>query len=217
MLDFASARRQMIEQQVRAWDVLDADVLDVMARLPREEFAPPAYRDLALADMRVPLGHGQAMLSPKLEGRILQSLAIKREDAVLEVGTGSGWFAACLGGLASRVRTLEIFPDLAEAARDNLARNGIGNVTVEAMDAMTLLPGVEYDVIALTGSLPMHDPRFEQRLAVGGRLFVVVGQGPAMEARLVTRVGRDEWMRESLFETMMDPLLHAERPSRFIF
>jgi protein-L-isoaspartate(D-aspartate) O-methyltransferase len=217
MLDFASARRQMIEQQVRAWDVLDADVLDVMARLPREEFAPPAYRDLALADMRVPLGHGQAMLSPKLEGRILQSLAIKRDDAVLEVGTGSGWFAACLGGLASRVRTLEIFPDLAEAARDNLARNGIGNVTVEAMDAMTLLPGVEYDVIALTGSLPMHDPRFEQSLAVGGRLFVVVGQGPAMEARLVTRVGRDEWMRESLFETMMDPLLHAERPSRFIF
>jgi len=217
MLDVASARRQMIEQQVRAWDVLDADVLDVMGRLPREEFAPPAYRDLALADMRVPLAHGQAMLSPKLEGRILQSLAIKRDDAVLEVGTGSGWFAACLAGLARSVRTLEIFPDLAETAGDNLARNGVRNVTVEAMDAMTLLPGVDYDVIALTGSLPMHDPRFEQCLAMGGRLFVVVGQGPAMEARLVTRVGRDEWMRESLFETVVDPLLHAEQPSRFVF
>ncbi len=217
MLDVASARRQMIEQQVRAWDVLDADVLDVMGRLPREEFAPPGYRDLALADMRVPLGHGQAMLSPKLEGRILQSLAIKRDDAVLEVGTGSGWFAACLGGLARQVRTLEIFPDLAAAARDNLARTAIDNVVVETMDAMTLAHDVAYDVIALTGSLPMHDPRFEQLLAVGGRLFVVVGQGPAMEASLVTRVGRDEWMRESLFETVMDPLLHAEQPSRFVF
>jgi len=217
MLDVASARRQMIEQQVRAWDVLDAGVLDVMGRLPREEFAPPAYRDIALADMRVPLGHGQAMLSPKVEGRILQSLAIVRGDSVLEVGTGSGWFAACLGGLARQVRTLEIFPDLADAARDNLARTGVGNVVVEVMDAMTLTPGVEYDVIALTGSLPVHDPRFEQMLAVGGRLFVVVGQGPVMEARLVTRVGRDQWLRESLFETVIDPLLHAEHPSRFVF
>ncbi len=217
MLDVASARRQMIEQQVRAWDVLDAGVLEVMGRLPREEFAPPAYRDIALADMRVPLGHGQAMLSPKVEGRILQSLAISRGDSVLEVGTGSGWFAACLGGLARHVRTLEIFPDMAEAGRDNLARTGVGNVIVEVMDAMTLTPGVEYDVIALTGSLPVHDPRFEQMLAVGGRLFVVVGQGPVMEARLVTRVGRDQWLRESLFETVIEPLLHAQQASQFVF
>jgi len=217
MLDVASARRQMIEQQVRAWDVLDPDVLDVMGRLPREEFAPPGYRDLALADMRVPLGHGQAMLSPKVEGRILQSLAIRHDDAVLEVGTGSGWFAACLGGLARQVRTLEIFPDLADAARDKLARSGIGNVAVETMDAMTLAPDIEYDVIALTGSLPVHDPRFENCLAVGGRLFVVVGEGPVMEARLVTRVGRDEWLRESLFETVVEPLVHARHPSRFVF
>jgi protein-L-isoaspartate(D-aspartate) O-methyltransferase len=217
MLDVASARRQMIEQQVRAWDVLDADVLEVMGRLPREEFAPPGYRDLALADMRVPLGHGQAMLSPKVEGRILQSLAIGRGDRVLEVGTGSGWFAACLGGLGHRVRTLEIFPDLAEAARDNLARCGIDNVVVETMDAMTLASGVEYDVIALTGSLPEHDPRFENCLAVGGRLFVVVGQGPVMDARLVTRVGSDEWLRESLFETVVEPLVHARQPPGFVF
>lgn len=217
MLDVASARRQMVEQQVRAWDVLDSDVLEVMGRLPREEFAPPGYRDFAYADMRIPLAHGQAMLSPKVEGRILQSLAIRHGDVVLEIGTGSGWFAACLGGLARQVRSLEIFPDLAESARGNLARTGIGNVVVEAMDAMTLAPGVQYDVIALTGSLPVHDPRFEQCLAVGGRLFAVIGQGPAMEARLVTRVSRDAWLRESLFETVLDPLVHARQPSGFVF
>jgi protein-L-isoaspartate(D-aspartate) O-methyltransferase len=217
MLDVSAARRQMIEQQVRAWDVLDMQVLSVMERVPREEFAPPTYRDLAFADMCVPLGHGQSMLMPKLEGRILQSLAIQPEDSVLEIGTGSGYFAACLAGLARRVRTLEIFPDLAESARENLARTGVGNVTVETLDAMTLGPGTQYDVIALTGSLPIHDPRFEQALAVGGRLFVAVGQGPVMEARLVTRTGRDSWQRVSLFETVMDPLLNALRPPEFVF
>jgi protein-L-isoaspartate(D-aspartate) O-methyltransferase len=217
MLDVASARRQMIEQQVRAWDVLDAAVLAVMERVPREEFVPPAYRDLAFADMCVPLGHGQAMLAPMLEGRILQSLAIQPEERALEIGTGSGYFAACLGGLARQVRSVEIFPDLADAARDKLARTGVGNVTVETLDAMTLASDAAYDVIALTASLPVHDPRFERALAVGGRLFVVVGEGPAMEARLVTRIGPDQWLRESLFETAMDPLLHATRPSRFVF
>ena len=217
MLDAASARRQMIEQQVRAWDVLDAAVLAVMERVPREEFVPPAYRDLAFADMCVPLGHGQAMLAPMLEGRILQSLAIQPEERALEIGTGSGYFAACLGGLARQVRSLEIFSDLADAARDKLARTGVGNVTVETLDAMTLASDAAYDVIALTASLPVHDPRFERALAVGGRLFVVVGEGPAMEARLVTRIGPDQWLRESLFETAMDPLLHATRPSRFVF
>jgi protein-L-isoaspartate(D-aspartate) O-methyltransferase len=217
MLDAAAARRQMIEQQVRAWDVLDLEVLSVMGRVPREEFVPPAYRELAFADMCIPLGHGQAMLAPMLEGRILQSLAIRAEDRVLEVGTGSGYFAACLAGLARQVRTLEIFPDLALAARDSLVRTGVGNVVVETMDAMTLGSDTDYDVIALTASLPAHDPRFERALAVGGRLFVVVGQGPAMDARLVTRTGRDEWLRQSLFETVMDPLVHAQRPSRFVF
>jgi len=217
MFDVASARRQMIEQQVRAWDVLDAAVLTVMERVPREEFAPPAYRGLAFADMCVPLGHGQAMLAPMLEGRILQSLAIQPEERVLEIGTGSGYFAACLGGLARQVRSLEIFPDLADAARDNLARTGVGNVGVETLDAMTLASDGEYDVIALTASLPVHDPRFERALAVGGRMFVVVGEGPVMEARLVTRIGPDEWLRENLFETAMDPLVHATRPSRFVF
>jgi protein-L-isoaspartate(D-aspartate) O-methyltransferase len=217
MLDLAAARRQMIEQQVRAWEVLDLTVLAVMERVPREEFVPAAYRDIAFADMCVPLGHGQTMLAPKLEGRILQALAIQPDDRALEVGTGSGYFAACLGGLARRVRSLEIFPDLADAARANLHRTGVHNVAVEAMDAMTLAESGAYDVIALTGSLPVYDPRFEQALAVGGRLFAVVGQGPAMEARLATRVGPAEWLTESLFETVMDPLVHAPQPSKFVF
>jgi protein-L-isoaspartate(D-aspartate) O-methyltransferase len=217
MFDLAAARRQMIEQQVRAWEVLDLDVLAVMERVPREEFVPPAYRELAFADICVPLGHGQTMLAPKLEGRILQSLAIEPDDSVLEIGTGSGFFAACLGGLGRRVRSLEIYPDLAEAARASLLRTGVHNVAVEVMNAMTLAERDQYDAIALTGSLPVYDPRFEQALAVGGRLFVVVGQGPVMEARLVTRVAPAEWRSESLFETVVDPLIHAPEPPKFVF
>jgi protein-L-isoaspartate(D-aspartate) O-methyltransferase len=217
MLDLVAARRQMIEQQVRAWEVLDLGVLSIMERTPREEFAPPAYRDLAFADLSIPLGHGQSMLAPKLEGRILQALEVRPEDRALEVGTGSGFFAACLGGLARSVLTLEIFPDLAGAARENLARTGVHNVTVEVVDAMTLASDGGYDVIALTGSLPVYDTRFERALAVGGRLFVVTGQGPVMEAQRVTRTGPAEWLHESLFETVMDPLIHAPEPPKFVF
>jgi protein-L-isoaspartate(D-aspartate) O-methyltransferase len=217
MLDLAAARRQMIEQQVRAWEVLDLGVLAVMERVPREAFAPAAYRELAFADLNVPLGHGQCMLTPKLEGRILQALEVQPEDRALEVGTGSGYFAACLGGLARTVRSVEIFPDLAEAARANLAQAGVHNVTVEALDAMTLDTAGGYDVIALTGSLPVYDGRFERALAAGGRLFVVTGRGPVMEAQRITRTGPAEFLRESLFETVMDPLIHAPEPPRFVF
>ncbi len=217
MLDVATARRQMIEQQVRAWDVLDLQVLAVMERVRREEFTPPAYRDLAFADMCVPLGHGQSMLAPKVEGRILQSLGVQAEDDVLEIGTGSGYFAACLAALARRVRSLEIHPELADAARGNLERAGAANVSVETQDAFAANLDGAYDVIAVTGSLPIYAARFEQALAVGGRLFVTVGEGPVMEGRLVTRTAPDAWRRESLFETVMDPLVHAPRPSRFVF
>jgi protein-L-isoaspartate(D-aspartate) O-methyltransferase len=217
MLDLAAARRQMIEQQVRAWEVLDLGVLEVMARVPREEFAPAACRELAFADLNVPLGHGQSMLTPKLEGRILQALEIRSEDRALEVGTGSGYFAACLGGLARTVRSMEIFPDLVESARANLLRTGVHNVTVEALDAMTLDVEGAYDAIALTGSLPVYDRRFERALAVGGRLFVVTGLGPVMEAQLVTRTGPAEFLRETLFETVMDALIHAPEPPKFVF
>lgn len=217
MIDIASARRQMIEQQVRAWEVLDLRVLETMERVPREEFAPPAYRELAFADLSVPLGHGQSMLAPKLEGRILQSLEIQADDRALDVGTGSGFFAACLGGLARSVRSIDIFPDFVDTARASLARTGVHNVIVESMDAMTLAVDGAYDVIALTGSLPVYDPRFERALAVGGRLFVVVGRGPVMEAQRITRTGPADWVRESLFETVMDPLIHAPEPPRFVF
>jgi protein-L-isoaspartate(D-aspartate) O-methyltransferase len=217
MIDVNSARRQMIEQQVRAWDVLDLAVLEAMTRVPREEFAPAPYRNLAFADMNVPLGHGQHMLSPKLEGRILQALEIQPGDRVLEIGTGSGYFAACLGALAQTVHSVEIHADLADAARVSLLRTRALNVTVETADAFTRTDAEVYDVIALTGALPVYDPRFERMLAEGGRLFAVVGERPVMEARRITRTGPDDWLREGLFETSIEPLLHAAEPPRFVF
>jgi protein-L-isoaspartate(D-aspartate) O-methyltransferase len=217
MLDVNTARRQMIEQQVRAWEVLVLKVLAAMERVPREEFTPPAYRALAFADMNVPLGHGQSMLAPKLEGRILQALELQPDDAVLEIGTGSGYFAACLGALARSVKSIEIHPDLAATARASLDRTNVHNVTVEAADAYAYADPARYDAVVLTGSLPVYDARFEQWLAVGGRLFVVVGQGPVMEAHRVTCTGPGEWLRESLFETAMDPLVHAAEPPKFVF
>jgi len=217
MMDLNSARRQMIEQQVRAWAVLDPAVLATMATVPREEFVPIAYRELAFADTQVPLGHGQSMLTPMLEGRILQALELQPDDSVLEVGTGSGYFAACLGALARTVTSFEIYPDLAESARASLARTGSANVTVEAADALSRKDLGNHDVVVLTGSLPLYDTRFEQVLADGGRLFAVVGQGHVMEAMRVTRAGPGQWLRETLFETVMDPLIHAAEPPRFVF
>jgi protein-L-isoaspartate(D-aspartate) O-methyltransferase len=217
MIDALSARHQMVEQQVRAWSVLDLKVLEVMDRIPREQFVPPAFREVAYADMCIPLGHGQLMLAPKVEGRILQALAIQPQDRVLEVGTGSGYFAACLAQLARSVRSIEIFRELADTARANLERNGVRSVTVEVGDAMTMDEDGAFDVIAVTGSLPVYDPRFERALAAGGRLFITVGVGPVMDARRITRVGRGDWTRESLFETRIDPLVNAPTPPAFVF
>jgi protein-L-isoaspartate(D-aspartate) O-methyltransferase len=217
MLDPDFARRQMIEQQVRAWAVLDAAVLETMGRVPREAFVPAGYRDLAFADMAVPLGYGQHMLTPTLEGRILQSLELRPDDSVLEVGTGSGYFAACLGALTRSVTSLEIFADLADAARANLARSGASNVTVETVDAFGRGYDSRYDVIVLSGSLPIYDPRFEALLSEGGRLFAAVGHGHVMDARRITCTGPGHWQRESLFETAMDPLIHAMEPPQFVF
>jgi protein-L-isoaspartate(D-aspartate) O-methyltransferase len=217
MTDVSATRHQMVEQQVRAWSVLDLRVLEVMDRIPREQFVPPAFRDVAYADMNVPLGHGQSMLAPKVEGRILQSLAIQPQDRVLEVGTGSGYLAACLAQLARSVRSIEIVQELADTARANLERSGVRSVTVEIGDAMTLAEEAAYEVIAVTGSLPLYDPRFERALRVGGRLFVTVGAGPVMDARRITRVGHGDWAVESLFETRIEPLVNAPRPPAFVF
>jgi protein-L-isoaspartate(D-aspartate) O-methyltransferase len=217
MFDVESARHQMIEQQVRAWEVLDLNVLGAMERVRREEFVPPAYRDIAFADMNVPLGHGQSMLAPKVEGRILQALGIRPDDRALEIGTGSGFFAACLGQLARSVRSIDIYPDFVAAAAVNLRRTGTHNVTVDTADAMSFTEEAAYDAIAVTGSLPVYDARFERALALGGRLFVVVGAGPVMEAQRITRAGHGEYVRESLFEVSIDPLVHAAEPAKFVF
>ncbi|MGH8186222.1 MAG: protein-L-isoaspartate O-methyltransferase family protein, partial [Steroidobacteraceae bacterium] len=182
-----------------------------------EQFVPQRYRDLAFVDSPIPLPHGQTMLPAKVHGRILQALAIDPTDLALEIGAGTGYLTACLGGLAARVRSLEIFPDIAEDARARLLAAAINNVAVEVADGMQLEEQSGYDVIAVTGSLPVYDERFQQALRIGGRLFVVVGQRPVMEAWKVTRIGEREWQREGLFETVIEPLLHASAPSPFIF
>ena len=211
------ARQQMIEQQVHTWDVFDERVLEVMGQVKRERFAPDAWRDTAFADAAIPLPHGQSMLPPKVHGRILQALEVQPADLVLEVGTGSGYLAACLGKLGRHVRTLELYPDLAAFATTRLFDAAINNVAVETVDAMQLQEESRYDAIAVTGSLPLYDERFQRALKPGGRLFVVVGAGPAMEAWKITRLGEREWQREGLFETVIQPLVNAPRPSAFVF
>jgi protein-L-isoaspartate(D-aspartate) O-methyltransferase len=217
MFDVQFARRQMIEQQVRAWEVLDLKVLDALQQVPREEYVPAAYRELAFADTSVPLAHGQCMLPPKVDGRILQTLEIQPHEHALEIGTGSGFLAACIGQLARSVRTIDLFPDFVAGATAAFARTGTYNVVAETADAMQLAERETYDVIALSGALPVYDARFERALRVGGRLFACVGTGTMLEAIRVTRTGGTDWSRESLFETGMPPLLHALEPSGFVF
>jgi protein-L-isoaspartate(D-aspartate) O-methyltransferase len=210
-------REQMIEQQVRAGAVLNNRVLDAMRDIRREIFVPEQYRKAAYADASVPIGQGQTMLPPILHGRILQALAPSPDQVALLVGCGTGYLAACLARLVARVRAFEIFADLAEQTRANLLAATVNNVGVEVADGMQLDEQNAYDMIAVTGSLPMYDERFQRALQVGGRLFVVVGQAPVMEAWQVTRVGEREWQRESLFETVIDPLINAPQPPRFVF
>jgi protein-L-isoaspartate(D-aspartate) O-methyltransferase len=212
-----NVREQMIEQQVRAWDVLDAHVLTVMREVPRELFVPAEHRYLAYADVEVPLPCGQRMLRPSVAGRLLQALLPEGTETVLEIGTGTGFLTACLRAMATRVRSLEVFAELADAARRNLAALGMRDVEVVDADAWSFESGARYGAIAVTGSLPLYDARFERMLSVGGRLFVVVGEAPVMEARLVRRTAEEAWATESLFETVIDPLANAARPPRFTF
>jgi protein-L-isoaspartate(D-aspartate) O-methyltransferase len=211
------AREQMVQQQVRAWEVLDEHVLDTFRKVPRERFVPQEYRYLAFADVEVPLPGAQHMLRPNVVGRLLQALELAGTEQVLEVGSGSGFVTACLAHGARAVRSLEIVPELAELSRTNLVAVGVRNVEVVAGDAMSLASGARYDAIAVTASLPAYDERFQRALNVGGRLFVVVGERPVMEACLVRRVAEDAWTRENLFETVIDPLLNAARPLSFTF
>jgi protein-L-isoaspartate(D-aspartate) O-methyltransferase len=215
-MDYEQARYNMIEQQVRPWDVLDQRVLDVMTTLPREAFVQEKYCSLAFADISIPLGHDQVMMAPKLEGRVLQALAIQPEDTVLEIGTGSGYLTACLAKLGKHVTSWEIFPDLSETAQVSLAEQDIDNVTLEIGDATSgIADDARYDVIAVTGSVPVLQQQFQANLKAGGRLFVITGKPPIMEAVLITRLDADSWAQESLFETSLPPLVNATEPRRF--
>lgn len=217
-MELKTARFNMIEQQIRPWDVLDQGVLDLIAELPREDFVPEAYRTLAYADTAIPLGHGQVMMHPKIEARLLQALDLDATDTVLEVGTGSGYLTALLAHATHHVCSVDVFPQFKAQAAEKLAVHGIDNVTLEVGDAARGWPrhGL-YDVIAVTGSLPELPASFLQSLNRGGRLFAVVGTAPIMEAVLIRRVGDSEWSRESLFETELPPLLNAPVSARFVF
>jgi protein-L-isoaspartate(D-aspartate) O-methyltransferase len=213
----ADVREQMIEQQVRAWDVLDERVLQILRKVPRDQFTPEQQRFRAYADAEVPLPHDQRMLRPSVVGRLLQALELSGKESVLEIGAGSGFVTACLRTAAARVRSLEIFPSLAEMARRNLDSLGLRDIDVVTADAMQVNTGNRYGAIAVTASLPIYAEHFEQQLEIGGRLFIVVGEAPVMEARLIRRTGETSWTSESLFETVIDPLVNARRPPEFRF
>lgn len=215
--DFELARHNMIEQQIRPWDVLDQGVLDTLASLPREAFAPERYRKLALSDVAIPLGHGAAMLKPTVEGRLLQALAVRPTDQALVVGTGSGYLTACLGRLAASVVSVDIAPELVEEARPKLKAHGVNNVMLHVGDASQGWGQRRYDAIAVTGSVAHLAEAWRQSLKLGGRLFIVVGEPPVMEALLITRVGEQEWVRESLFDTALPPLRNAAPVKTFAF
>jgi protein-L-isoaspartate(D-aspartate) O-methyltransferase len=216
-MDNLAARQQMVDQQIRTWEVLDPRVLDVLSAVPREAFVPAAYRELAFAETPIPIGFGQSMLAPLLQGRILQALGITAADSALEVGTGTGYLSACLSMLARTTRSIDIQADFTAAAAANLKAVPQARVELETRDAFSGAPLGEYDVIAVTGSLPIYDTRFQRALRVGGRLFAVVGAAPVMDAILVRRVDSTEWIRESLFETVIEPLVNAPSPQGFVF
>jgi Protein-L-isoaspartate carboxylmethyltransferase len=216
--DEARARFNMIEQQVRPWEVLDPRTLDVLAQTPREDFVPQHYRKLAFADVRIPLGHGEVMMTPNVEGRLLQALDVHPSDHVLEVGTGSGYLTACLTRLARQATSVDIYPEFTQAARRKLVAHGLQNVTLRVEDVANGWDvDQKFDVIAVTGSLPVLHHGFHVLLSMGGRLFVIVGTPPIMEALLITRMSKCQWATESLFDTELPPLVNARRPKRFEF
>jgi len=211
------ARQQMVEQQVRAVNVLDPGILDVLTGLPREQFVPAGYESLAFADMEIPIGHSESMMTPTTEGRVLQALDIGPQDRVLEIGTGTGFLAACLARLAGSVVSIDIYGDFLKTAAANLEDSGIRNVELLEMNAMRALPAEPFDAIAVTGSIQAFDPRFVMALKPGGRLFVVVGDAPVMEALRVQRSSESDWESIVLFETTLKPLVDGALAPQFSF
>lgn len=211
------AREQMIKQQVRAWDVLDEDVLRILSEVPREDFVSPEFAALAFADVEIPLPNGQSMMTPTVEGRVLQALGLKGTERVLEIGTGSGFLTACLAKLSAHVTSVDIYDDFLKSAADRLEQQGIDNVDLLAMDATQSLPDGTFDAIAVTGSIQKFDPSLVGALAPNGRLFVIVGNPPAMEAKLVVRTNDKDWQSETQFETNVAPLINGFLPPQFSF
>ena len=211
------ARLQMVNQQVRGWNVYDETVLDMLRTLPRERFVPEGFEAFAFADTEIPIGHGQHMMSPTIEGRVLQALGLTGDEQVLEVGTGSGFMTACLASLAAHVTSIDIFEDFLDSAANKLESCGLSNVEFHEMDAMRELPATSFDAVAVTGSVQKFDPRFVEILKPQGRLFIVEGDAPAMEAKLVERLDGADWHTVSLFETTLAPLIHGALPTQFAF
>lgn len=219
-MNVEQARRNMIEQQIRTWEVLDLDVLNTLVTVRREAFVPTAYQALAFVDTEIPLPEGENMLSPKLEARLLQEAAVQPHESVLEIGAGSGYMAALLAHHAKQVISVEIVPELKALAEKNLANYGVGNVSVALGDGARGWSGSgsqAFDVIMISGSLPVVPEAFLRQLSVGGRLLAVIGEAPVMSACMITRVSDDAWDTVKLFETSIKALRNAEKPSAFRF
>ena len=222
-MDYNQARFNMVEQQVRPWDVLDPRVLNVIGNIPRELFVPEDCKQLAYADLPIPIGSYEGrtshMLHPVIEGRLLQSLAITEDDTVLQIGTGTGYITACLATLARHVDSVDINPEMTALAEKNLDRLGISNINLGTGDGSKEWEQKRfYDCIALMGSVPTVPGYYKKALKEdGGRMFVITGDAPVMKALLVTRIGKNEWTLDELFETCIDPLINAERPAEFVF
>lgn len=212
------ARLNMIEQQVRPWDVFDDRVLEAMASTPRERFVSEQYCNLAFSDLELPIGNNETMLAPKIEGRILQALNIQPNESILEIGTGSGYLTACMAKLGKHVDTIDIHSDASNAARQLLTGLSIENVKFMTGDAFSEIDSHQhYDIVVMTGSLPMEHPMFRDMLNIGGRLFMVTGEDPLMDAQLITRTGENEWECEHLFTTSLPELHGCQRREAFRF
>ena len=217
-MNFDQARFNMVEQQIRPWEVLDPRVLSLLETIHREDFVPVRYRKLAFADIAVPLDHGQVMMRPKIEARMLQALDLQEDETVLEIGTGSGFITACLASLSKRVVSVEIFEDLHQAALLDLQDKGIRNEELFVGDVMNgWQPEQAHDVVVVTGSVPEVPEQFKGWVNPGGRMFVITGESPAMEAKLLRRLDVTQWAEESLFETDLPRLINAEPPPEFEF
>jgi protein-L-isoaspartate(D-aspartate) O-methyltransferase len=217
-MNIEQARFNMIEQQIRPWEVLDQDVLNLLSIVKRENFVPAAYRNIAFADLEIPLAGGEHMLAPRVEARVLQELAIAKHETVLEIGAGSGYMAALLAHRGRSVTSIEISPELADFARQNLAANGVANAEVVTGDGALGWPeGAPYDVICVSGGLPVMPQEFLEQLKIGGRIAAFVGSAPVMKAQIVTRVDEKQFRVSDVFETLVPPLKNAVHPARFRF